>query len=148
MSVKRASITKYRQYHAEGSARDPVKESKFGGRNIGREPSMDRKHTFDIGYFIFALVLLDLFQVWSASREVVQRSYSDLMQMVDQERAAAVTITKFTIQDQFEELTDRAAEERIYGEVSTGAADDLAKSTDSAAKGLLGVHLSDLKAGG
>ena len=37
---------------------------------------MDRKKTFNIGYFITALLLLGLFQLWLASRDVAQLSHS------------------------------------------------------------------------
>ena len=67
---------------------------------------MDRKKTFNIGYFITALLLLGLFQLWLASRDVAQLSHSDLMQMVDQGKVASVTITETMIQGQFKEPQD------------------------------------------
>ncbi len=62
---------------------------------------MNRKHTFNIGYFIFALVLLGLFQTWLASREVATLSYTDLMRMVEQDKVASVTITETMMEGQF-----------------------------------------------
>lgn len=67
---------------------------------------MDRKNKFNIGYFIFAFLLLGLFQVWLASRDVSQLSYSDLMQMVNQGKVASVTITESAIQGQFKTPQD------------------------------------------
>ena len=67
---------------------------------------MDRKHTFSISYFILALVLLGLFQMWLAWRDVAQLSHTDLMEMVDQGKVASVTITETTIQGQFKEPQD------------------------------------------
>ena len=31
---------------------------------------MDRKHSFNIGYFVFAMLLLSLFQLWLGWRDV------------------------------------------------------------------------------
>ncbi|MGB3389978.1 MAG: ATP-dependent zinc metalloprotease FtsH [Pseudaminobacter sp.] len=70
---------------------------------------MDRKHSFNIGYFILALVLLGAFQVWLAWRDVAQLSYTDLMQAVEQGKVASVTITETTIQGQFKEPQDGKA---------------------------------------
>lgn len=67
---------------------------------------MDRKRTFNISYFILALVLLGLFQMWLAWRDVAQLSYTDLMRAVDQGKVASVTITETTIQGQFKEPQD------------------------------------------
>jgi cell division protease FtsH len=67
---------------------------------------MDRKHQFNIGYFIIALLMVGLFQMWFAWRDVAELSYSDLMHQVDQGKVAAVTITETTIQGQFKEPLD------------------------------------------
>ncbi|CAK7255812.1 MULTISPECIES: ATP-dependent zinc metalloprotease FtsH [unclassified Shinella] len=67
---------------------------------------MDRKHTFNIGYFLLALFLLGAFQAWLAWREVVPLSHTELMRMVDQGKVASVTITETTIQGQFKEPQD------------------------------------------
>jgi len=64
---------------------------------------MDRKLTFNIGYFILVLVLLGLFQMWVAWRDVAQLSYTELMQMVHQGKVASVTITETTIDGRFKE---------------------------------------------
>lgn len=64
---------------------------------------MDRKHTFNIGYVVFALVLLGLFQLWLASRDVAQLSHTELMRMVDEGKVASVTITETAVQGAFKE---------------------------------------------
>ncbi|CDX16755.1 protease, ATP-dependent zinc-metallo [Mesorhizobium sp. ORS 3324] len=64
---------------------------------------MDRKHSFNIGYFILALVLVGLFQIWLGWRDVAQLSYSDVMRLVGEGKVAAVTLTETTIQGQFKE---------------------------------------------
>jgi len=67
---------------------------------------MDRKHTLNIGYLIFALILIGLFQMWVASRNVAQLSYTDLMQMVNQGKVASVTITETMLEGRFKEPQD------------------------------------------
>ncbi|MCT7668119.1 ATP-dependent zinc metalloprotease FtsH [Shinella kummerowiae] len=62
---------------------------------------MDRKHTFNVGYFLLALFLLGAFQTWLAWRDVAQLSHSALMQMVDEGKVASVTITETTVQGRF-----------------------------------------------
>ncbi|WEX12085.1 ATP-dependent zinc metalloprotease FtsH [Chelativorans sp. AA-79] len=64
---------------------------------------MNRKHKLNIGYIIFVFILLGLFQLWLASRDVAQLSYSDLMRMVDSGKVASVTITESMIQGRFRE---------------------------------------------
>jgi cell division protease FtsH len=64
---------------------------------------MDRKRQFNIGYFVVALLLLGLFQMWLAWRDVAQLSYTDLMQAVEQGKVTSVTITETMIQGQFKE---------------------------------------------
>lgn len=67
---------------------------------------MERKHQFNIGYFILALLAIGLFQIWLAWRDVAELSYSDLMQQVDQGKVDSVTITETTIQGQFKQPQD------------------------------------------
>lgn len=67
---------------------------------------MDRKHTFNIGYFLLALVLFGAFQMWLAWRDVAPLSHTELMRMVDQGKVASVTITETTIQGRFKEPQD------------------------------------------
>ncbi len=67
---------------------------------------MDRKRTLNLGYFIFALVLIGLFQVWMASRDIAHLSYSDLMQAVNQGKVASVIITESRILGRFKEPQD------------------------------------------
>lgn len=70
---------------------------------------MDGKHRFNIGYFILALVLVGLFQVWLGWRDVAQLSYSDVMRFVTEGKVASVTLTETTIQGQFKQPQDGKA---------------------------------------
>jgi cell division protease FtsH len=67
---------------------------------------MDRKHSFNIGYFVVALMLLGFFQLWLGWRDVMQLSYSDVMRFVGEGKVASVTLTETTIQGQFKEPQD------------------------------------------
>ena len=67
---------------------------------------MDRKHSFNIGYAILALVLFGFFQLWLGWRDVTQLSYSDVMRLVGEGKVASVTLTETTIQGQFKEPQD------------------------------------------
>jgi cell division protease FtsH len=62
---------------------------------------MDRKHTFNIGYFLVAFVLLGLFQIWFAYRDTAEISYSDLMHMVVDGKVQSVTLTETMVQGVF-----------------------------------------------
>ncbi|MEP9386753.1 ATP-dependent zinc metalloprotease FtsH [Mesorhizobium sp. KR9-304] len=62
---------------------------------------MDRKHSFNIGYLIAALVLIALFQLWLGYRDVASISYSDLVRYVSGGNVASVTVTETTIQGRF-----------------------------------------------
>ena len=62
---------------------------------------MDRKQTFNIGYFIAVLVLVTLFQLWLGYRDVAAISYSDLVRYVSDGKVASVTVTETTIQGRF-----------------------------------------------
>ena len=70
---------------------------------------MNRKHTLNTGYFLVALLLLGLFQMWLAWRDVAQLSHSELMRMVDQGKLASVTITETTLQGRFKQPEDGKA---------------------------------------
>ncbi|GMB79368.1 ATP-dependent zinc metalloprotease FtsH [Shinella zoogloeoides] len=67
---------------------------------------MDRKHTFNIGYFLLALFLLGAFQTWLAWRDVAQLSHTELMQMVGEGKVASVIITETTVQGRFKAPVD------------------------------------------
>jgi cell division protease FtsH len=62
---------------------------------------MDRKHTFSIGYFLVAFLLLSLFQIWFAYRDTAEISYSDLMRMVADGKVQSVTLTETMVQGVF-----------------------------------------------
>ena len=67
---------------------------------------MDRKHTFNIGYSVSALILIVLFQLWMASRDIAQLSYTEVMAMVSEGKVASVTLTEKTIQGRFKAPQD------------------------------------------
>ncbi|TIO32790.1 ATP-dependent zinc metalloprotease FtsH [Mesorhizobium sp.] len=62
---------------------------------------MDRKHTFNIGYVIAAMVFMALFQLWFGYRDLASISYSDLIRYVADGKVASVTVTETTIQGRF-----------------------------------------------
>ncbi|TWH31215.1 MULTISPECIES: ATP-dependent zinc metalloprotease FtsH [unclassified Aminobacter] len=70
---------------------------------------MDRKQTFNVGYFIFALCVMGLFQLWLASQEVAQLSHTELMRLVDEGKVASVTITETTVRGEFKQPEDGKA---------------------------------------
>ena len=67
---------------------------------------MDRKQQFNFGYFVVALLILGLFQMWLAWRDVAQLSHTELMRLVQDGKVAAVTITESTIRGTFKEPQD------------------------------------------
>jgi cell division protease FtsH len=62
---------------------------------------MDRKWTFNLGYFIVAFALLLLFQAWLGSRDVAQLTYSQAVQDAKEGKIVNVTITETLIEGQF-----------------------------------------------
>jgi hypothetical protein len=64
------------------------------------------KHTSGIGYFRLALVIFNVFQTWMAWRDVAPRSHTELMQMLEQGKAASATITETTMQGRFKQPQD------------------------------------------
>ena len=64
---------------------------------------MDKKHVFNIGYFLFAFSLLLLFQAWIGYRDYAQVSYSEMIQMAEQGRIASVTLTETRVEGEFKE---------------------------------------------
>ncbi|MBX4938435.1 ATP-dependent zinc metalloprotease FtsH [Rhizobium binae] len=64
---------------------------------------MERKHGFNIGYFVVTIVLVGLFQLWLASRDVLNIPYSDLMRMVADGKVQSVTLTETMIQGVFKQ---------------------------------------------
>ncbi|MDO6962981.1 ATP-dependent zinc metalloprotease FtsH [Rhizobium alvei] len=62
---------------------------------------MDNKHKFNIGYFLFAFLLLTGFQLWFAYRDVAILSYSELMTYAEEGKIATVTITETTVDGTF-----------------------------------------------
>lgn len=64
---------------------------------------MDKKHAFNIGYFLFVFTLLLAFQAWLGYRDYAQLSYSEMMQMAQDGRIASVTLTETRIEGEFKE---------------------------------------------
>ena len=46
---------------------------------------MERKNTFNFGYFLVAFLVIIGFQMWFTSRDVAQISYSDMINYIDEE---------------------------------------------------------------
>ncbi|MCH4559150.1 ATP-dependent zinc metalloprotease FtsH [Mesorhizobium jarvisii] len=67
---------------------------------------MDRKHTFNIGYVIAAILIIELFQVWFAYRDTAQISYSDVIRLTEEGKVASVTLTETMIEGAFKEPQD------------------------------------------
>ena len=67
---------------------------------------MDRKHTFNIGYVIVAILIIELFQVWFAYRDTAQLSYSDVIRLTEEGKVASVTLTETMIEGAFKEPQD------------------------------------------
>jgi cell division protease FtsH len=70
-------------------------------RQVRSMTVMDKKHSLNIGYFIFAFLLLGLFQAWMAYRDVSVISYSELMQDVRDNKIGSVTVTETMINGTF-----------------------------------------------
>lgn len=64
---------------------------------------MERKHGFNLGHFFAAMALVGLFQLWLASRDIVEIGYSDLMRMVADGKVQSVTLTETKIQGVFKQ---------------------------------------------
>ena len=63
--------------------------------------AIEKKHQFNLGYLITALLLFTLLQFWLGFRDVAQISYSELMTDLQNKKIAQVTITESTIQGRF-----------------------------------------------
>jgi cell division protease FtsH len=62
---------------------------------------MERKHTFNIGYVIFGLLLIGLLQFWLSYRDLAQLTYSDVVRLTNEDQIKSVTITETLIQGAF-----------------------------------------------
>ena len=67
---------------------------------------MNPKHSFNIGYFVVAFLLISAFQVWVATRQVATISYSDLMRYAGEGKIAAVTVTPTSVRGDFKQPVD------------------------------------------
>jgi cell division protease FtsH len=75
----------------------------IGKGSLARENQMERKHRFNIGYILVAFLLMGLFQLWLAARNVQEIAYSDLMQMVAEGKVQSVTLTETMIEGVFKQ---------------------------------------------
>ncbi|WP_176084159.1 ATP-dependent zinc metalloprotease FtsH [Martelella sp. HB161492] len=64
---------------------------------------MERKHTFNFGYFLVAFLIIMAFQAWFTSRDYAEISYSDMLNYVDKGQVESVAISNNTIQGTFTE---------------------------------------------
>jgi cell division protease FtsH len=62
---------------------------------------MNRKHQFNLGYLIAALLMIIVFQAWLSYRQVAQISYSDFVRYLDNKQIAEVTVTETRIEGKF-----------------------------------------------
>ncbi|ATN33916.1 cell division protein FtsH [Rhizobium sp. ACO-34A] len=64
---------------------------------------MEKKHVFNLSYFLFAFSLLLLFQAWIGYRDYAQLTYTEMLDAVNQGRVASVTLTETTVQGEYKE---------------------------------------------
>jgi cell division protease FtsH len=62
---------------------------------------MERKHTFNLGYFIFGLVVIGLVQLWVTYRDVAQLSYSEVLRLANEGQVKSVTLTETMVHGTF-----------------------------------------------
>ncbi len=62
---------------------------------------MNKKHRFNIGYAIVAVLLILAFQAWLGYRQIAHISYSDFLKYLDDKQVAEVVVTPTRIEGQF-----------------------------------------------
>ena len=67
---------------------------------------MERKNTFNLGYFLVAFLVIIGFQMWFTSRDVARISYSDMINYVEKGQVQSVAIADNTIQGAFKDKVD------------------------------------------
>nr|WP_272211776.1 ATP-dependent zinc metalloprotease FtsH [Marinicella sp. W31]MDC2877665.1 ATP-dependent zinc metalloprotease FtsH [Marinicella sp. W31] len=67
---------------------------------------MERKNTFNIGYFLLAFLVIIGFQMWFSSRDVAQISYSEMISYIEKGQVQSVAIADNTIQGQFKDAVN------------------------------------------
>ncbi|NGO64508.1 ATP-dependent zinc metalloprotease FtsH [Rhizobium daejeonense] len=67
---------------------------------------MEKKHVFNLSYFLFAFSLLLLFQAWMGYRDYAQLTYTEMLDAVNQGKVASVTLTETTVQGEYKEPQD------------------------------------------
>ena len=62
---------------------------------------MNKKHQFNVGYAVIAVLLLVAFETWLGFRQIAQISYSEFQTYLDNKQIAEVTVTPTQIQGKF-----------------------------------------------
>jgi cell division protease FtsH len=62
---------------------------------------MERKHTFNIGYVLFGLLVISLVQFWISYRDVASLGYSEVVRLTGEGQIKSVVITETMIQGTF-----------------------------------------------
>jgi cell division protease FtsH len=68
---------------------------------------MERKWSLSIGYFIAVFIIIALFQLWLASREVAEISYTEAVRLAQDGHVTSVTLTESQIRGHFKQARDR-----------------------------------------
>ncbi|TPW33602.1 ATP-dependent zinc metalloprotease FtsH [Martelella alba] len=95
---------------------------------------MERKHTFNFGYFLVAFLIIMAFQAWFTSRDYAEISYSDMLNYVDKGQVESVAISNNTIQGTF---TEPVNDKKYF--VTYRAPQDLAADFDQHKVNVTGV---------
>ncbi|AQZ51789.1 ATP-dependent zinc metalloprotease FtsH [Martelella mediterranea] len=67
---------------------------------------MERKNTFNLGYFLVAFLIVIGFQLWFTSRDVARISYSDMINYIEKGQVQSVAIAENTIEGKFKTAVD------------------------------------------
>jgi cell division protease FtsH len=62
---------------------------------------MNKKHTFNLSYFLIAMLVMLAFQMWLGYRTVAQIDYSAFLTYLEERKIATVTVTESRIQGTF-----------------------------------------------
>jgi cell division protease FtsH len=62
---------------------------------------MNKKHQFNLGYGILAILLIFVFEAWIGYRQIAQISYSEFLKYLDDKQIAEVTVTETRIEGKF-----------------------------------------------
>ena len=67
---------------------------------------MERKNTFNLGYFLVAFLIVIGFQLWFTSRDVARISYSEMISYIEKGQVQSVAIAENTIEGKFKTAVD------------------------------------------